>query len=105
MSAGGCCAPSSARYWTASSVRCDRGTRLKSADSDDFTHAKDERASDGTQKLEPGSKCHRRGFPSSNLARNFANWLSDSEQAGFARPALALSVIRTAALPESDRAD
>ena len=35
----------------------------------------------------------------------FANWLSDSEQAGFARLALALSVIRTAALPESDRAD
>jgi len=71
-----------APYLMASSVPCDLATRLKSADLEASTRAKDEHASDAIQKLEPESKCHRREFPSSNRARNFANWLRESEQDG-----------------------
>jgi hypothetical protein len=38
---------------------------------------------EGTSHLSqaaPESKCHRRRFPSSSRARNFANWLRESEQ-------------------------
>ena len=69
-----------APYLTASSAPCDPATRWKSADSEASIRAKDERASDGIQKLERESKCHRRRYLSSNLARNFVMASSESEQ-------------------------
>ena len=69
-----------APYLIALSERCDPATRLKSADSEASTRAKDERASDAIQEPEPASKCHRRKFLSSNRARKFAKWLIESEQ-------------------------
>ena len=70
-----------APYLTASSAPCDPATRWKSADSEASIPAKDERASDGIQKLKRESKCHRRRYLSSNLARNFVMASSESEQA------------------------
>jgi hypothetical protein len=51
----------------------------KSADSEASIRAKDENASGGIQKLERESKCHRRRYPSSNLARHFVMSSSESD--------------------------